>query len=79
VATPVQEKHASGTGKVVTVDEVKGKVRIAHLPLPDANWPGMTTTFDAKPELLSGIAPGQTVSFDVTFRGGSGEVTAIRR
>jgi Cu/Ag efflux protein CusF len=52
---------------------------MTHGPLPEVNWPGMTMTFDARPGVLEGIAVGDDVSFDVTFRGGSGEVTAIRK
>jgi Cu/Ag efflux protein CusF len=79
VAEEVEVKSTTGTGSVVAVDPDKGTVRLTHGPLPEVNWPGMTMTFDAKPEVLEGVAAGQEIEFDVAFRGGSGEVTAIRR
>jgi Cu/Ag efflux protein CusF len=69
----VQPKSTTGTGSIVALDPERGTVRMTHGPLPEVNWPGMTMTFDAKPGVLEGIAVGDDVSFDVTFRGGSGE------
>ena len=70
-------KTAKGTGTITAIDQAAGTVTLDHGPIPDANWPAMTMTFKAKPEVLAGHAVGHKVAFDVELKDGSGEVTAI--
>ncbi len=70
---------AKATGKVTAVDLAAGTVTIAHSAIPEVKWPAMTMTFKTAPKLLSGIAAGDQVVFDLTVKGSSGEVTAIQK
>lgn len=52
----------SATGSVTSVSDQD--VTISHGPVPDLQWPAMTMTFRApSANLLSGVAPGDRVSF----------------
>ena len=70
---------ASGMGMITNVDPNNGTVTIKHGPIPAANWPAMTMMFNADPQLLEGMMPGDKVSFDLKLKDGGGEVTAIRK
>lgn len=70
---------AHGTGMVTAVDPAGGTVTLDHQPIPEANWPAMTMTFNAAPEVTQAVKPGDTVGFDVRLEGGAGTVTAIRK
>lgn len=55
---------AQGKGVVKKVDAAAGVVNIAHEAIPAIKWPAMTMDIKVKDaRLLSGIKPGQTVSF----------------
>ena len=47
--------------------------------MPEVEWPAMTMTFSAKPQILEGVKVGDKVSFDASIQGNAGEVTAISR
>lgn len=66
---------ATGTVTAVTADSVT----IDHQPIPEANWPAMTMTFRAAPEVAKQAEVGDKVAFDVKLQGGAGEVTAIQK
>lgn len=70
---------AKATGKVTAIDPAAGTVTIAHSAIPEVKWPAMTMTFKADPKLLSGVAAGDQVAFDLTVKGSEGEVTAIKK
>jgi Cu/Ag efflux protein CusF len=70
-------KMAKGQGKVTAVSI--DSVTIDHGPIPEANWPAMTMTFKAAPELVKQVKAGDEVAFDLKLQGDSGEVTAIAR
>jgi Cu(I)/Ag(I) efflux system protein CusF len=72
-------KAAKGSGIVAGLDKTAGKITLKHGPLPEANWPAMTMTFDAKPQVLDGLVLGDQVDFDVLLKGGAGEVTAAHK
>lgn len=79
MAMPAAEQAAKGNGTVTAVNKAAGKITLNHGPIPEANWPAMTMTFDAKPQVLDGVAVGDVVDFDVIVKGGAGEVTATRK
>ncbi len=79
LAMPADTKMGKGTGTVTAIDKTAGKITLSHGPIPEVGWPAMTMTFTAKPELLSSVAPGDKVAFDVTVKGAAGEVTAISK
>lgn len=70
---------AKATGKVTAIDPAAGTVTIAHSAIPEVKWPAMTMAFKADPKLLSGVAAGDQVAFDLTVKGSEGEVTAIKK
>jgi Cu(I)/Ag(I) efflux system membrane fusion protein len=65
-------------GTVDEVDAAAGRIKLTHGPIPSVGMPGMTMGFRADPALLKGIAPGQTVEFDVEKRGGDYVVTRLQ-
>jgi Cu/Ag efflux protein CusF len=75
--TPV--KMGKGTGTVTAIDMAAGTITLDHGPIPEVGWPAMTMGFKAKPELLSSVAVGDKVAFDLALTGNAGEVTAIRK
>lgn len=70
---------AKVTGKVTAIDPAAGTVTIAHSAIPEVKWPAMTMTFKADPKLLSGVAAGDQIAFDLAVKGSEGEVTAIKK
>lgn len=74
---PADARMAKGTGTVtaVTVDSVT----IDHGPIPEVNWPAMTMTFKAAPEVAKLVKAGDKVGFDLKLVGTSSEVTALRK
>jgi Cu/Ag efflux protein CusF len=68
---------AKGSGTVTAIDNTAGTITLDHGPIPEANWPAMTMRFTAKPALLEHVKVGDKVTFDLTLKGGAGEVTAI--
>lgn len=75
----IESTMAKATGKVTAIDPAAGTVTIAHSAIPEVKWPAMTMTFKADPKLLSGVAAGDQVTFDLTVKGSEGEVTAIKK
>jgi Cu/Ag efflux protein CusF len=70
-------KTVKGKGTVTAIDNTAGTITLDHGPIPEARWPAMTMTFTAKPALLQDVKVGDKVTFDLTLKGGTGEVTAI--
>ena len=79
MAMPAGTKMAKGRGTVTAIDRSAGTVTLDHGPIPEANWPAMTMTFKAKPELLESARIGDKVDFDLMLEGDAGEVTAMRK
>lgn len=75
----IETTMAKATGKVTAIDPAAGTVTIAHSAIPEVKWPAMTMTFKADPKLLSGVAMGDQVAFDLTVKGSEGVVTAIKK
>jgi Cu(I)/Ag(I) efflux system membrane fusion protein len=56
----------SGSGRITQIDAAKGRVELAHGPMPTINWPAMQMGFvaaDAK--ALEGLAVGDLVEFEM--------------
>ena len=70
-------RTAYGAGVITAVDPAAGTVTINHEPIPAVNWPAMTMSFKAGPPVIREAAVGDRVQFDLTVRGGTGEITAI--
>lgn len=66
---------ASGKGTVNKIDTTAGSVNISHEAIPAIKWPAMTMDIKvADRKMLSGVKPGQTVTFGLSKEGGSGYV-----
>lgn len=68
-------------GEVRKVDMSAGKITIRHGPIPKYDMANaMTMVFPtSNPSMLTGLAPGDKVLFDVIKEGGSLTITAIRK
>jgi Cu(I)/Ag(I) efflux system periplasmic protein CusF len=67
------------TGKVKTVDPVKGTVTLAHGPVQSLNWPAMTMRFAVKDKmLLDKLAVDKTVTIDFVKQNGDYVVIAVK-
>ena len=64
---------------MTAVDGAAGTVTLDHREMPELGWPAMAMTFAASPELLAGVSPGDTVSFDVTAGAGLPRITALEK
>ncbi len=74
-AAQANEHHASGTVK--SVNREKGTVSIAHGAIASLNWPAMTMTFKASPEMLEALKPGSPVDFSFVQSGRNYTITSI--
>jgi len=71
-------QSGTGQGSVVAVDTAAGEITLDHGEIPGVMG-AMKMSFPvADPKLLDGVQPGQSVEFDVEYRGGMYTVTAIR-
>jgi Cu(I)/Ag(I) efflux system protein CusF len=80
-ATPpaVEARQATAIGVVQSVDVGASTLVIDHEPVESLDWPRMTMTFQAPGVDLSGIQPGDTVSFEFTSVGMDGTIISISR
>ena len=61
----------NGHGKVVSVDNQAGTVKLTHDPIKSLKWPKMTMDFKAHdPTLLKDLKPGTQVDFELMKMGG---------
>ena len=58
------EASHQGTGKVVSVDRAKLRIKLAHEPVKSLGWSAMVMDFSvAKASLLDGLKAGDAVQF----------------
>lgn len=79
MAMAPETKMAKGSGTVTAIDAAAGKITLDHGPIAELEWPAMKMGFSAKPELLKGIAVGDSIAFDLEVAGSSSEITAIKK
>jgi Cu/Ag efflux protein CusF len=70
-------KMAKGAGTVTAV--AVNSVTVDHGPIPEVNWPAMTMTFKASPDLARQVKAGDKVAFELKLQDGAGEITAIQK
>jgi Cu(I)/Ag(I) efflux system protein CusF len=73
------DKMAKGVGTVTAIDKTAGTIIVDHEAIPEAGWPPMVMGFKAAPALLTSVAVGDKVAFDLKLHDGSGEVIAIAK
>jgi Cu(I)/Ag(I) efflux system protein CusF len=76
---PTAAKMAKGTGVVTALDASAGTITLNHQAMPEVEWPAMTMTFSADPQVLKGVKVGDKVTFDASIEGSTGKVTAITK
>ena len=76
---PVGSKMGKASGTVTAIDAASGKITLDHGAIPAVDWAAMKMEFSAKPAVLTGIAAGDKVDFEVTVTGNAGEVTKIEK
>jgi len=60
-----QASH-QGTGKVVSVDRAKSRIKMAHEPIKSLGWSAMSMDFSvANAALLDGLKEGDAVQFEL--------------
>jgi len=65
-ATPAKGALHSGSGRITEIDAAKGRVELAHGPMPTINWPAMKMGFMVvDPKALEGLAAGDMVEFEI--------------
>lgn len=79
MAMPEGSKMGKGTGTVTAIDAAAGTITLDHEAIAAVGWPAMKMGFTTKPDVLTGIAVGDKVDFDLVVTGSAGEVTAIRK
>lgn len=78
-ANASQAKLHKGAGTVTAVDNAKGKVTIAHGPVPTLKWPAMTMAFGVKDKaLLEKLSTGKQVEFEFIQQGSDYTITAAK-
>lgn len=75
----VQAQEATTSGEVRRVDAENGKITLKHGAIGALELPAMTLVYRIDPSLLSGIAPGDKVSFTATRQEGQYVVTKINK
>jgi Cu/Ag efflux protein CusF len=71
-------QRGTGRGQVVAVDTAAAEITLDHGEIPGVMG-AMKMRFPvANPKLLEGVEAGETVDFDVEYRGGLYTVHAIR-
>lgn len=76
-APAADTKTADGAGVITAVDPAAATITINHEAIRSIGWPAMTMKFKASPAALREAVVGDRIQFDLTVRGGVGEVTAI--
>ncbi len=68
----------NGRGKVVSVDNQAGTVKLTHDPIKSLKWPKMTMDFKARdPAMLKDLKPGTQVDFELVKTGGGYHIMKI--
>ena len=61
-----EQNSPQGTGKVVSVDRAKLRIKLAHGPIKTLGWSAMVMDFSVtKAALLNGIKEGDAVQFEL--------------
>ena len=62
----IEQPRHQGTGKVVSVDRAKVRIKLAHDPIKSLGWSAMLMDFSVtKASLLDGLKAGDSVQFEL--------------
>lgn len=64
-------QEATASGEVRRVDAVKGEVTIKHGAISDLGLPAMVLVYQANPDVLKDIKPGDKITFTAKREGGA--------
>lgn len=77
-ATSTAAATHSGRGKVISVDNLAGTVKLTHDPITSLKWPKMTMDFKAHdPAMLKDLKPGTQVDFELMKMDGGYRIMKI--
>ncbi|MFA5489863.1 MAG: copper-binding protein [Candidimonas sp.] len=80
VAVPAHAaEEASASGEVRRVDAQAGKITIKHGAISDLGLPAMILVYQAAPDLLKGVQPGDKIKFTAKREAGQYVVTSITK
>ncbi len=72
-------KAHKGAGTVKKVDPARGKVTIAHGPIPTMKWPAMNMTFTVKDKALLGkFSQDKKVEFEFVEQGSDYVIKSVK-
>ncbi len=72
-----QAPVSNAEGTIKAIDTTKHTVTISHGAVPALQWPPMTMAFSVAQDQLSGLAPGDRVSFSFRLEGNSASIVSI--
>ena len=70
---------SNAEGTIKAIDTAKHTVTISHGAVPALQWPPMTMAFSVTQDQLSGLAPGDRVSFSFRLEGNSASIVSINK
>ncbi len=74
-----QNVQAQSSGKVIRVDQAKGKIALQHGAIPKLELPAMTLVYLIDGKLLLGIAVGDNVNFTAERAGGKYRIIELKK
>jgi Cu(I)/Ag(I) efflux system protein CusF len=78
-AGKTQVKTHKGVGTVKKIDSARGKVTIAHGPIPTMKWPAMNMAFTVKDKALLGkVSQDKKVEFEFVQQGSDYVITSVK-
>jgi Cu(I)/Ag(I) efflux system periplasmic protein CusF len=81
MSTPAQPSAApiTATGAITAIDAKAGAVTLKHEPIPAVNWDAMTMQFTADPAILTGLAVGDAVTFELKSAAEKSTIVKIQK
>jgi Cu(I)/Ag(I) efflux system protein CusF len=72
-------RTASAEGTVTAIDAEAGTITLDHGAVPALDWPAMTMTFDAAPEVRSQVAVGDAVTFEFEASDAGNRIASVSK
>jgi len=77
--TSAQVKTYKAVGTVKKIDAARGRVTLAHEPIPSLKWPAMTMGFGVKDKALIGkLAPEKKIEFEFVQQGSDYVIVSVK-
>lgn len=66
-----------GMGEVTAADASAGTITISHGPIEALKWPAMTMAFQATPEQIASVKPGDAIHFEFEQANGQARLSKV--